>query len=201
MSKPHLKLGFDIDGVLGEFNLPLAARMGRTVAPDWVPSCWDYPQHEWGMSEEEVKAMWLGIMADENFWYNEPALLGAKDLQYALDRNGDDGYTFDPIYITSRPGNTAFSQTYDWLDYHGLLPGTVIVSSKKGDLVKTLNIDYYVDDKLENCLDVFEKTGRKPYLLDYPYNRHCTPDEALKVHRISSVQEMFDDVERYTRIK
>jgi uncharacterized HAD superfamily protein len=48
---------------------------------------------------------------------------------------------------------------------------TVLISSEKGLCARALNLDYYIDDKWENCVDVGMESNTKVYLLDRPWNQ------------------------------
>lgn len=197
MSNKLVKVGFDVDGVLVDNITPFLNAFHLTPPPGWEPSCWYWANTDFGIPTEAVDAFFKGGGCGPGWWQSMPPIQpNVQDLYSFLTHNKH----VVPIYITARDGYRADLQTSYWLNYHGIGHSQLIMSPKKGDVARILNLDFYIDDKLENCLDVFDKTGRKPYLLDKSYNRHNTPDEALKFHRVSSLKEMLNDVGNYVHI-
>ena len=58
----------------------------------------------------------------------------------------------------------------------------------KSDICNSLNIDIFIDDSLENILDVYKNTTSKVYVFDQPWNRYKLPN---KVKRIYSLEELI----------
>ncbi len=188
-----IRIGFDIDGVLADFHGGFIPFLGCQVPEGYFPGMWDYPQIELGLTSELVSSKWEEIKKSHNFWLKLDELPGAHSL-----------YTFKhehrtvPIeyyYVTSRPGDTALEQTKHWLNDHGLFEdGTVIVNSAKCAIANLLDFNFYLDDKLENCLGEYHN---KPYLLNYPYNQTKDKHTEFQVYRINSVDEYLNDVRGY----
>lgn len=189
-----MRIGFDVDGVLADFNSGFIKRVIHITGVDLFPlrpfdiPMWDYPQH-YGYTEEQVNAVWESIKADCTFWRRLPEYDYTESFLYnkveALHRAGNDVY-----FITSRPGIAAKAQTEYWLRNAGLswMEPTVLISSAKGLCARALRLDVYVDDRWENCLDVVATSeGTKVYLLDQPWNRDRSHPS---IARISSLHEM-----------
>lgn len=173
-----MKIGFDVDGVLADFNKTFIERVIAVTGKDLFPPrpfdipCWDYPQH-YGYTHDECSAVWEEIKADDSFWYTLYPYEGVVDFLAKLDSSVHDFY-----FITSRPGLTSKSQSENWLEFHGFgamtqafsYP-TVLISSEKGACAKALNLDLYIDDRDENCLDVHYLSPKtRTVMLARPWN-------------------------------
>ena len=62
------------------------------------------------------------------------------------------------IFLTKRPetaGATAQVQSQRWLEARGFtLPSVFVVHGSRGLVAHALNLDFIIDDRPENCLDV-----------------------------------------------
>jgi uncharacterized HAD superfamily protein len=165
------KIGIDVDGVLANFNDDYGRILVETSGRNLIPANFtidDIDTWHWekklGYTAKEVDAVWRVIDTHPFFWSALRALPGARHLT-ALNAH-------DVYFITSRPGVTAKQQTENWLVAHGIFRPTVLISSKKGPVVAGLDLDFFVDDKLENCVEVEAAApNTRVYLLDYKYNR------------------------------
>lgn len=197
------KVGIDIDGCLADFNntfIPLIKQVTKrdlfpkgVKADDTFPTDWDYPQLL-GYSNEEVAKVWEAVRADRYFWFNLKPLEGAKAVSEALWGRL---LECDRYFISDRSGEAAKAQSEMWLETHGIDYPTVLLSKHKGTLCRVLEIDCYIDDKLENIESVQNLGWTRAYLLDKPYNREGR-FKAIKV--VKSVQE-FLDIEELTNEK
>jgi len=85
------------------------------------------------------------------------------------------------IIITARSRNyynDPYKYTSNWLLKNNILFDELIVeSSSKGESCKELKIDYFIDDYLNNCLDV-KRFGIKSYLM---YNGYDFKNQEIEV--------------------
>ena len=198
MAQPPKQLvyGFDVDGVLANFNnafselLISTTRENRLPAGYWAdpdyPPVWHWPQH-FGYSGEQIDRAWEAVKATR-FWNTLEPMKGIQDIHYLP--LGSRVY-----FITSRVGPTALRQTQLWL--HSRLSFTfadrheysVIISSNKAASALALGLDFYIDDYPHNVNTV---VGLMPncavYLLDAPYNRRDVTIDR-RVYRARSVAE------------
>lgn len=192
-----MKVGFDIDGVFAQF-IPeyahLAIQMdGRDLfePEDKVnPPCWHFPEHR-GYSAETMKAVWKDIASSVTVWnYLKPYEENVAALASCIH---DIEQKHDVYFITDRPGATAKRQTESWikrhLDYNGVyVRPTVILCKPKGAASQALSLDVYLDDNLDNVLDVQKcNANTRVYLLNKNYNQ----GDCEKAVRVNSVQEML----------
>jgi len=172
-----MRIGFDIDGVLADFNSSFIEDAVRVTGRDLFPPrpfdipCWDYPQHS-GYTEQETDLIWSRIVENPHWWLSLDPYEGTRDVLERLtllDFKGHDIY-----FITSRPGKEAKHQTEMWLRHHGFQTRpTVLISSAKGLCAEALNLGRYVDDRDLNVVDVRNQRAWKTdvYLVDRPWNR------------------------------
>jgi len=192
-----MRIGFDVDGVLANFfvpyqNLTLAVDGRNLFQPgdDTNPPTWNWPELR-GYSKDVMSEVWRLITASKSFWYNQPPLPGADTLALLI---ADLEHNHDVYYVTARPGATAKRQTEAWLarhiGYNDIRP-TVLISSNKGYIAKALKLDVYVDDRLDNIVDVERVSPEtRAYLLDYNYNR--VPEHQEILRRVKTLGEVFD---------
>lgn len=155
-----MKIGIDIDGVLADFNQSFIERCiavtGRNLfPPDYIPTCWDYPQ-SLGYTKEETDAVWADIVVDPTFW---ESLIPYDEARMFLLQLPEMVKKHDVYFITSRPGIQAKLQTENWLHYQSadfFWQPTVLICSNKGAAAIALNLDVYIDDRDVNVEDVVE---------------------------------------------
>jgi uncharacterized HAD superfamily protein len=207
MSIRGLRIGVDVDGVLADFNQAYVRRTISVTGKDLFPgkygefeiTTWNYPE-SYGYTHAEVSAVWRDIKADGYFWqglgYYDTTHRDIQELAFAHQTHGDDVY-----FITARPGVLAKLQTETWLTTrkkmatHQSLPATVLISSKKGLAAQTLDLDVYVDDRWENCLEVAQ-TKTKTYLFNRGWNLEYDAAQ-YGIIRVQSVADMLQLVQQH----
>jgi hypothetical protein len=91
----------------------------------------------------------------DNFWETlqeiEPGSI-ARLGELAIERR------WEIIFLTKRPGSagaTSQRQTQRWLQAKGFtLPSVFVVRGSRGRIAASLGLDFVIDDRPENCLDV-----------------------------------------------
>ena len=107
------------------------------------------------MTSRQTRRLWRHIETIENFWEsldeNEPGAI-SKLAALVADRR------WEVIFLTKRPrsaGWTAQVQSQRWLQSKGFaLPSVFVVQGNRGLIAAALDLDFVVDDRPENCLDV-----------------------------------------------
>jgi len=169
-----LRIAFDMDGVLADMesalveqaealsggaarqpaerpNEPAADEAASAGAPDVVEPV----AAKLRMTPRQQRRLWERVESIENFWQTlneiEP---GTVATLYALSVER----RWEIIFLTKRPataGATAQIQTQHWLEARGfLLPSVYVVQGSRGQIAAALALDFVVDDRPENCLDV-----------------------------------------------
>lgn len=100
------------------------------------------------------------------------------------------------VIITAR-STELFEDPYrmsaDWLDKYKISYDKLVVNgADKGTKCLENNVELFIDDLTANCLDVYKKTHRKPFLMTNHFNQK---DFAPEVIRVSNWNEIYDKIE------
>lgn len=206
MSKHGRVVMFDMDGVLADFLGGFSA-LAKTFYPAAPLLTYDqadpvrgiYQQERWDFDPQLippaiVEKVWQTIKApDSLFWINlEP--LQHQDI---YDWISDMARERNVYFVTSRPGAWAKPQTESWLRARGVENPTVIISSLKGEVAKSLEADYSIEDKAGNAVMIkYWSPKTHSYILDWPYNRFNQDILGSKVRRVDGVGQFLEDVEK-----
>ena len=168
-----LRVGFDLDGVLADLNTALvreALRLfpdaeRRTGPPvvDQSPAPADAADREPGevsptslaLTSRQERQLWSEVKRLDNFWETlaetEPGI-----IRRLADVAG--ARRWEVMFLTSRPktaGDPVQVQSQRWLRALGFnLPSLFVVSTSRGKIASSLELDVVVDDRPENCLDI-----------------------------------------------
>lgn len=160
------KIGLDIDEVLAQWT------------PAWC-KCWHIPEpSSWFFDRnimQRFKEMEETQILDE-FYLSLEVLTKPEDIP------------FEPYcYVTSRPVKSEISE--QWLDANGFPHRpvyTVETGKSKVEIIKSLNLDIFVDDRFDNFVEL-NKAGICCYLFDAPHNQRY--DVGYK--RIKSLKDII----------
>jgi hypothetical protein len=185
-----MKLAFDVDGCLAWFTAGYAALIRQTsgrdlLTPEMIanPPCWNWDLAA-GYTKEEVNAAWHQIThVRDDFWLNLPNIPGL-DAEFFLHL--DDIVAEEDVYfLTHRAGKRAKHQTEEWLFNQGITNPTVLLTGDKLPILRSLNVDVFIDDKPET-LNAVGATDVKLFKVNYTYNAG-SPGEG-----VASVKEMLE---------
>jgi len=169
-----LRIAFDMDGVLADLNSALAREAMRLFpgvegrgttdgtlapaahdpeAPGVDPS--EVSPSSLGLTSRQERALWDAVKGITNFWETleetEPGIV-TRLHQTAVARR------WEVMFLTSRPrtaGDIVQLQSQRWLERKGFpLPSLYVVSTSRGRIAHSLELDVVVDDRPENCLDI-----------------------------------------------
>ena len=112
----------------------------------------------------------------------------AKEVINKLKEEGN-----NIIIITSR--STKYDQdpyviSKKWLEKHGIKFDKLVVNSQnKADDCKKYKVDILIDDHVDYCKCVAEKTNTRVLMFDSPYNKECQ-----EFTRVNSWQEVYNKI-------
>lgn len=118
------------------------------------------------MTPRQHRRLWRHVEGIENFWEGlseiEPGTV-ARLAAVAIDRK------WEVLFLTKRPetaGSTAQVQTQRWLESKGFaLPSVYVVQGSRGRVAAALELDFVVDDRPENCLDIVADSKARAVLV------------------------------------
>jgi hypothetical protein len=216
-----LRIGFDLDGVLADmesellrqskilFGEPMTRRLqGRAADPGDAPAAVTVADPEGSsetgseapaivqlnMTARQQRRLWQHVESIENFWEGlaelEPGVI-RRLAALAADRR------WEIIFLTKRPettGVTAQVQTQRWLESKGFtLPSVFVVQRSRGRIAAALGLDFVVDDRPENCLDVVVDSKARAILVWRDEGRQ--PPTAVQRLGIGVVKSVADCLE------
>lgn len=188
-----MKLGVDLDGVLANFAQEYR-RVGRLLtgkpATDVDPVDWDGSNYGW--TPQNIEEIWKHIADRLNFWLSLGVLPGTVRVFEAVMRH-------DVTFITNRAksrGASVRHQSAYWLHRaFGMDFPQVIVAANKGEVVKALGIEAFIDDNIDNVRDVKTKNPEcRVFLMDASHNRNFD-NEKHGIERIESFDAFLRRVE------
>ncbi len=190
-----MNIGIDIDGVLADFNSSyimlleeLSGKPLRQPDDEW-PDHWNYDAELVGPLI--INEAWRHIH-EEHFWLGLDPTEEYCETINELNRLHIDGHSI--YFLTNRPGKWALVDTVEWLEENGANDPEVIIAKDAHDKAAHAlkrKIDFFLDDKPENCLAVNEVCPNV-YVLDRPWNR--TWDNKT-IKRIQHPLEMLTDIQ------
>jgi 5'(3')-deoxyribonucleotidase len=141
------RIGLDIDDCLNNFVEEYCKKYNLDL-----PNSWHFDRK----MPERLKE----LKKDKNFWLNIKPKINPKDLK------------FEPTcYITAR--SIPVEWTEEWLDKYGFPVAkvhSVGFDMSKAEIAKKENLDFFIDDRFENFLEL-NKNGICTLLLDTHHNK------------------------------
>jgi hypothetical protein len=117
-------------------------------------------------SRRQRDLVWRSIQSTSDFWLTlDPIDPEAVRRIHDLAKR----HRWEVFFITQRPatdGDTVQRQTQRWLVEQGFdLPSVLVLGGSRGAAAAALRLDYVVDDRAQNCLDVVADSDAKPILI------------------------------------
>jgi uncharacterized HAD superfamily protein len=118
------------------------------------------------LTARQQMQLWEHVKKIENFWTTlselEPGII-SRIAKTALERR------WEVIFLTTRPstaGELVQLQSQRWLEAHGFqYPSVYVVQRSRGKIADALQLDAFVDDRPENCLDIAVESKAKVLLI------------------------------------
>jgi hypothetical protein len=188
-----LRIGFDMDGVLADFDSAFRAVAERLYGAPTPPTGDADPEAEPRAQAEEVEkdasgdegqagaeeakqhvhalrrrrdAVWQTIASTPDFWMTlRPVQEDAVRRIHELALR----HRWEVFFLTQRPateGDSVQRQTQQWLIAQGFdLPSVLPIAGSRGAAAGALRLDYHVDDSARNCIDIKAESSAKPLLI------------------------------------
>lgn len=118
------------------------------------------------LTAKQQMQLWDHVKKIPNFWTTlaelEPGII-ARIAHTATERR------WEVIFLTTRPstaGELVQLQSQRWLEAHGFhFPSVYVVQRSRGKIADALQLDAFVDDRPENCLDIAVDSKAKVILI------------------------------------
>ncbi|MGE0043666.1 MAG: hypothetical protein AB7H88_10660 [Vicinamibacterales bacterium] len=213
-----LRIAFDLDGTVADMFTTLREEAEQLFGEETLSrqtyqisnsgeGVEDDPANpamaELHLTARQQMRLWDHVKTIENFWLRLPELepgIISRIATVAYKRR------WEVIFITTRPasaGETTQVQSAQWLDQHGYaLPSVFVVQGSRGKVADALSLDFVVDDRPENCLDVAVDSKAKPILI-WPGDPKALPAGAkrLGIRAVPTISEAVELIERYEDLR
>lgn len=185
-----LRVGFDLDGTVADMYSALrreaiklfgeeVLRSAPTASAPQDAAQEQAPQpkadedqaatlaiQELHLTARQQDQLWDHVKQIENFWATLPELepgIISRIARTARERR------WEVIFLTTRPstrGDLVQLQSQQWLEAHGFqYPSVFVVQRSRGKIADALQLDAFVDDRPENCLDIAVESKAKVILI------------------------------------
>jgi hypothetical protein len=183
-----LRIGFDMDGVLADFDSAFREVEVRLFGKGEAGHAGEPEREEEAQEASARRAaagdatrqrlagarkakrrrdrVWQVIQETPDFWAAlQPIDPAAVRRIHALML----AHSWEVFFITQRPktaGDTVQRQTQRWLVAQGFdLPSVLVLGGSRGAAAGALRLDYHVDDSPQNCLDVISDSRARTILI------------------------------------
>jgi hypothetical protein len=159
-----IRVGFDMDGVIANFNKTFRETAAKI---EGLPDSGERSEPgARALAADAMKRVWDHISRTAQWWLQlEPYEPDQIQRLYRISRER----RWEVYFMTTRPssaGETTQFQTQWWLETHGFpLPAVLTVPGSRGDAANSLKLDIAVDDRLTNCVDIIAASRTKGILL------------------------------------
>jgi len=146
------------------------------------------------LTSRQQRRLWRHVESIDGYWESlteiEPGVI-ARLAALATARR------WEIIFLTKRPesvGATTQLQTQRWLDAKGFaFPSVYVVQGSRGRIAAALGLDFVVDDRPENCLDVVIDSKARAILVWRDDGRQVpAATRRLGIGVVKSVAECLD---------
>lgn len=204
-----INVGVDLDGVCANFTKKFSQFCNEIYGAKCYivednSSLKDWHWHHWyPIKEIEVQHVWEEIKKTRDFW-TSLELLNRGQWEYFIDKIGKSN-NINVYFITTREetiGMTATKQSALWLEMNKWTQPFVIKTKMKEKFIEDLNIEFFIDDKAENLIDIKTYNPNcRIYAQDVPHNKALLDKSKLEYKRVSGLRQFADDIlaELYNR--
>ena len=155
------------------------------------------------LTARQQMQLWDHVKKIENFWTMLPELepgIIARIAKAAAERR------WEVIFFTTRPstaGEMTQLQSQRWLEAHGFqYPSVYVVQRSRGKIADALQLDAFVDDRPENCLDIAVESRAKVILVWHGHLKDVPAGaKRLGVRPVSTISEAVTLLEQLDDIR
>ena len=156
------------------------------------------PVRELHLTARQQTQLWDHVKKIQNFWLTLPELepgIIARIAKSARERR------WEVIFLTTRPstaGDLVQLQSQQWLATHGFQhPSVFVVQRSRGKIADALQLDAFVDDRPENCVDIAVESKARVILI-WPGDLKDVPAGAkrLGVRPVNTISEAMGLLEQ-----
>ena len=155
------------------------------------------------LTARQQMQLWDHVKTIENFWTMLPELepgIIARIAKAAMERR------WEVIFFTTRPstaGEITQLQSQRWLEAHGFqYPSVFVVQRSRGKIADALQLDAFVDDRPENCLDIAVESKAKVILVWHGHLQDAPAGaKRLGVRPVSTITEALALLEHLDDIR
>lgn len=195
------RVGTDVDGVWSDFNYGftlMAKRLGYTDKIFTHRDTTTYYHMDQIFTKKQLNELWEYVNESERFWEDLPPVTLSCN-HYALDKMLQDN-KIDLYVMTSRMGIDPAGQTQRWFKHFAKIdiPRENIFicrRDKRFEMVKRLDLDYYIDDCPETLMEVSMLPTVACFGVEYSYNTSIR--DLDNIHWVKSVGEYVNNVFQY----
>ena len=179
----------------------VAAKEGDAPTPR--PEDTASAMEELHLTARQQMQLWDHVKKIENFWTMLPELepgIIARIAKAAMERR------WEVIFFTTRPstaGEMTQLQSQRWLEAHGFqYPSVYVVQRSRGKIADALQLDAFVDDRPENCLDIAVESKAKVILVWHGHLQDVPAGaKRLGVRPVSTISEALALLEHLDDIR
>lgn len=182
-------LGFDIDEVLARTIDYILDFLNSEFGIDyWTPehfTVYEFEHTNFVGDEKFNRMISKRLLSEVTSKRFVETVKHYNDAVKYIRKYKDDGHR---IYFITDRSRLLYDSTLKWLKAHNIpFDGLYHTGPKtsKGYIGKTINLDFFIDDKLDNLesMIMFKKDWKKGlFLMDQPYNRNIDEDYFTRVH-------------------
>lgn len=183
-----MNIGIDVDGVCAPFDPSFSDLLvkvtGKNLFPHlpYTPPCWEWPS-ALGYTQADESKTWDYVAKSDLFWEQLGAYKHTRPLLAVLRAAARRGHSVR--FITNRMGIDPKGQTERWLKRNGYADASVVISGDKGVSAKQYALDWYADDKVENCeatRDICHTVVvKQPWNREVPGCKRMSADDLIEV--------------------
>lgn len=195
-----MKIGFDLDEVLCNIIDPfldsIYYNFGLRFDID-IFQHYDFYKNSYTPDEKlntKIADKLVEIVAKKDKLYDSPP--PHKEMVAVLKSLHQEGHE---VHIITARHASCYDLTASWLSKEGVPHNSLSLTglrSCKGATIKSLSLDYFVDDhtdNIESALAADENLHGNIFLVDKPYNRWYSDDRVIRIHKAKDIMESINN--------